>query len=101
MAISTAPCESCDFDPGIHRAVHVLQAAGVETFESCQGGSDHSYPAPAVRFGVGRPEEGWKALAVCLTFEFPVLRLRLCWDVEHGHVPTGPYWEIVFSKPLD
>jgi hypothetical protein len=90
-----------DLDPGIERAVRALQDAGCETFESCQGGAGHSYPDPAIRFGVGRPEEGWKALAVCLTLGYPVLRLRLCWDVEHGHVPTGPYWEIVFSKSID
>ncbi len=28
--------------------VEVLRAAGVETFESCEGGAGHSYPEPTV-----------------------------------------------------
>jgi hypothetical protein len=88
-------------DPGIERAVRTLMDAGVETFESCQGGPGHCFPEPTIRFGVGRPEEGWKALAVCLTFGYPVLRLATYWNIEHGHVPTGPYWELVFSRPPD
>jgi hypothetical protein len=31
-------------DPGIRRYVEVLNEAGVETFESCQGGEGHAYP---------------------------------------------------------
>jgi hypothetical protein len=37
-------------DPGIAPAVLVLRDAGVETFESCEGGEGHSYPEPTVRF---------------------------------------------------
>jgi len=44
-------------DPGIARYVEVLRLAGVETYESCQGGPDperpdrgHAYPEPTVRF---------------------------------------------------
>lgn len=101
MAISTELCEGCALDPGIHRAVHALQAAGVETFKSCQGGTGHCFPDPTIRFGVGRPEEGWKALAECLTLGYPVLRLALYWNIEHGHIPIGAYWELVFSNAFD
>jgi hypothetical protein len=88
-------------DPGIERIVRTLMDAGVETFESCEGGPGHAFTEPTVRFGAGRPEEGWQALAVCLTFGYPVLRLATYWNIEHGHVPTGPYWELVFSRLPD
>ena|SRR5579864_7641405 len=87
-------------DAGIARAVRVLQEHGVETFESCEGGPGHAFAEPTIRFGVGRPEEGWKALAVCLTFGYPVLRLGIYWNIEHRHVPVGPYWELVFREPI-
>ena len=37
-------------DVGIARIVQTLQEAGVETFESCQGGEGHIFPRPTVRF---------------------------------------------------
>ena len=37
-------------DPGIAHIVWVLQEAGVETFESCQGGDGHAFDRPTVRF---------------------------------------------------
>lgn len=84
-------------DKGIRKAVDVLQAHGIETFESCEGGRGHSYPEPAVRFH-GGPSEGWKALAACLEVDLPVLSLRRYWHVlDHTDV-TGPHWEIVFRK---
>lgn len=32
-------------DPGIRQAVEILSGAGVETFESCEGGGRHAYPS--------------------------------------------------------
>ena len=52
-----------ELDPGIAAYVDALRDAGVETFESCEGGSGHAYPEPTVRFG-GGPGEGFRALAV-------------------------------------
>lgn len=49
-------------DPGIERAVSVLRAAGIETFESCEGGAGHAYPQPTVRFH-GNRAEGLRGLA--------------------------------------
>lgn len=41
---TVVPYES--LDDGIREAVRVLAQAGVETFESCQGGDGHAYPEP-------------------------------------------------------
>jgi hypothetical protein len=41
-----------DLDPGIRQAVRILREAGVETFESCEGGERHAYPEPTVRCAV-------------------------------------------------
>jgi hypothetical protein len=48
-------------DPGVRRYVDVLDAAGVETYESCEGGEGHSYAEPAVRF-YGERGQGFRAL---------------------------------------
>jgi len=84
-------------DAGIRRAVQVLMDAEVETFESCEGGSGHSYPEPTVRF-CGR-NAGWRALSACLDNGLPVLAIRRIWPVIRNE-PTGPYWEIVFRERL-
>jgi len=86
-------------DPGIERAVGLLQGAGVETFESCEGGAGHTYTEPTVRFR-GTPEAGWRALGVCLAYGLPVLALRRVWYVLDRNEPTGPDWEIVFRRQL-
>lgn len=84
-------------DPGIADAVRRLQASGIETFESCEGGLGHAYPEPTVRFH-GTPEAGWRAVSVCLAYGLPVLSLRRVWDVLERNEPTGPYWEITFRE---
>jgi len=81
-------------DPGIQRAVITLKEAGIETFESCQGGEGHAYPEPTVRFH-GDRSEGFRALAAVLTAGLPVSGLRRAWPVIEGE-PTGPYWELTF-----
>ena len=82
-------------DPEIVAVVQVLKAAGVETFESCQGGHGHSYPEPTVRFH-GHRAEGLRALAVAIERGLPVRTLRRIWTIDDGE-PTGPYWELVFN----
>ena len=37
-------------DDGIREAVRILAEAGIETFESCQGGDGHAYSEPTIRF---------------------------------------------------
>ena len=58
-----------ELDPGIGRIVNILRLNGVETYESCEGGSGHSSPEPFVRFhgSVGNGE-GIRALGVALLY---------------------------------
>src|SRR5205814_7266109 len=86
-----------DLDPGIRRYVEVLQAAGVETFESCEGGKGHAFAEPTIRFH-GERAEGFKALSVALQHGLQVSSLRRTWPVRDGE-PTGPWWEIVLVPP--
>lgn len=85
-------------DPGIAKAVEIMRAGGVETYESCEGGKGHSYAEPTVAFH-GHPAAGWHALGVCLEHGLRVKELRRVWTVLDEHEPTGPYWHIVFWKP--
>jgi len=81
-------------DPGIRVAVSILQAADVETFESCEGGSGHTYPEPTVRFH-GYQAEGFRALSVAMDAGLPVKEVRRVWPLIEDE-PTGPWWELVF-----
>jgi len=87
-------------DPGIRDAVECLQRSGVETFESCEGGTGHAYTEPTVRFR-GTPEAGWRAVAVCFANGLPIVCLRRVWYVLDANEPTGPDWEIVFRQRTD
>ena len=83
-------------DPGIRRAVDVLDAKGIETFESCEGGDGHAFPRPTVRF-YGQRGEGFRALSIALDHGFDVRDLRRYWQVIDGE-PSGPYWELSFRS---
>lgn len=96
--VAHALCPHMPVDAGIVRAVSVLNAAGVETFESCEGGSGHCFPEPTVRFHGGR-HAGWHALAAAQEVELPVLALRRVWSIDDGE-PDGPFWEMVFRRKL-
>ena len=85
-------------DKGIAPYVKILVEAGIETFESCQGGKGHAYPEPTIRF-YGDRSEGFRALAVIIQQQLPINALRRIWTVDEGE-PTGPYWEVVFDRPL-
>src|SRR5213594_2830084 len=83
-------------DPGIRLAVEILINAGIETFESCEGGPGHSYSEPTVRFHGERPE-GFKALSVAMyDGRLKVIALRRVWPIQDGE-PVGPWWELVFA----
>jgi hypothetical protein len=81
-------------DKGIAQAVIALRNAGVETFESCEGGIGHSYSEPTVRFHGGRAE-GFRALAAAMQAGLNVADLRRVWPINDGE-PTGPWWELTF-----
>lgn len=98
----THPGDAFDppLDPQIVTPVVVLRAAGIETFESCQGGPGHAYPQRTVRFH-GDRSEGYRALAVVLgKFGLQVTELRRVWPIVDGE-PTGPWWELTFSPTTD
>jgi hypothetical protein len=82
-------------DPGVARYVDVLDRAGVETFESCEGGVGHSYAEPAIRF-YGARGEGFRALALALDNGLPVRAVRRIWTVDGDGSPEGPFWELAF-----
>jgi hypothetical protein len=75
-------------DRGIRKAVERLQACGIETFESCEGGDGHAFPEPTIRF------------YVCLAYGLPILALRRVWYVLDSNEPTGPHWEVVFREQV-
>lgn len=90
-------------DPGIAPWVEILRAHRVETFESCQGGSDperpdrgHAYPEPTIAFH-GGPSAGVHAYHVARQHGLPVAAIRRVWK-EVDHELTGPVWEIVFMR---
>jgi hypothetical protein len=85
-------------DAGIRDAVKRLQASGIETFESCEGGKGHAFTEPTIRFH-GTPEAGWRALGICLAYGLPILSLRRVWYVLDRNEPSGPHWEITFRTP--
>lgn len=82
-------------DAGIRDAVFTLRAAGIETFESCEGGEGHSFDEPTIRFH-GHKAEGFRALAAALQAGLRVSELRRVWSILDGE-PTGPCWEITFA----
>jgi hypothetical protein len=85
-------------DPGIREAVLILRRAGVETIESCEGGSGHAYPEPTIRFQ-GSHWEGYRAFAVAMEHGLPVLALRYTYPTSNGHL-QAPCWEMVFDAGL-
>jgi|SRR5579864_4148120 len=85
-------------DRGISYAVKVLRDHGVETFESCEGGTGHAFLEPTVRFHGGR-DAGFLALGYAIANGLPVQEIRRYWQVVDGE-PVGPHWEMTFG-PVD
>lgn len=94
VAASFAPETEMAIDAGILQAVCVLRSAGIETFESCEGGDGHAMPEPTVRFH-GNAWAGHKAFATAMEHGLPVLALRRSYSVIDGNL-EGPWWEITF-----
>jgi hypothetical protein len=93
-AESYDPQRDKQLDAGITRHVELLLSAGVETFESCQGGTGHAFHEPTVRF-FGDRSVGFKALAAAMQNDLHPSELRRVWPINDGE-PTGPWWEITF-----
>lgn len=83
-------------DPGIVRAVRALVEAGIQTYESCEGGPGHSRDRPTVMFR-GSQFAGWEALGVAMRVGLPVRAIQRVWSIIDGE-PVGPDWEIVFHR---
>ena len=100
--MSTSLKHRKEYDPpldlGIEPYVRILGEAGIETYESCEGGSGHCYHEPTVRFH-GERSEGFRALAVAQTHAFPVSSLRRIYEVIDGE-PVGPTWEMTFHNKI-
>ena len=101
MPTEEVPCVDVEraiagrLDEGIRDAVMVLRSAGIETFESCQGGDGHAFLEPTIRFH-GHRAEGFKALAVAIEAGLRVSELRRVWPILDGE-PTGPCWEMTLT----
>lgn len=89
-----APDVDMEIDPGVRRWVLILRSAGVETFESCQGGEGHAMPEPTIKF-FGSSWAGYAAFAVAMEHGMPVLDLRRTYSVIDGQL-QGPWWEMTF-----
>jgi hypothetical protein len=84
-------------DPGILPIVKILYEEGIETTESCQGGSGHAFPVPTVKFS-GEINEGWRALSIVLAYDLKPTRLRRTYYILDKE-PVGPEWEMTFKLP--
>ena len=87
-----------DLDDGIRAVVLELRRHGIETVESCQGGSGHCLAEPTVRFS-GDKTEGYRAVSLALQSGFKVSELRRVWPVIDSEL-TGPYWDLTFCQNL-
>lgn len=85
-------------DEGISQAVKVLMRAGIETYESCEGGEGHSYYEPTVRFHGNQGAAG-EALTVAMNHGLPVSNIKRVWTIQDGE-SVGPTWEMVFYKKI-
>ncbi|MBY0275360.1 hypothetical protein K2Z84_08465 [Candidatus Binatia bacterium] len=81
-------------DRWIGFAVKVLRDAGIETYESCEGGKGHAFPEPTIRFH-GTSTTGFHAFNIAMEHALPVYAVRRAWSVTDGEL-TGPNWEMVF-----
>lgn len=83
-------------DAGIKRYVQILHDAGIDTYESCEGGDGHAFTEPTVRFH-GDRWEGFRALSIAKQNDLPVLAIKRTWPIVDGE-PTGPCWELTFHQ---
>lgn len=85
-------------DKGIRKAVGILMANEVETFESCQGGAGHCFPEPTIHF-YGNKNEGIRVAYICLQENLPIFKIGRAFHVSGGEITT-PFWEVVFISRI-
>lgn len=89
-------------DSGIRFAVRVLHAAGIETCQSCQGGSGHSYPEPTVDMLAGPDSaDGFAAVAALQRYGLPVFTIGLVWSLDRSGTPYDRLWRVTFSRTME
>lgn len=86
-------------DVGIAHYVAILRSQGIETCESCEGGTGHAFPEPTINF-FGQAGEGLRAVAAAMTYGLPIAELRRVWSVQDSEL-VGPLWAITFRTKSD
>jgi hypothetical protein len=91
-------------DPLILPAVEILNKHGFETFESCQGGENHCFPEPTVRF-YGDEFDLVRAFEICECHNIAVLAAKRVFrktdfykdnKLRAGFIWDKPFNEITF-----
>ncbi len=88
-----------ELDKGIAPFVAILSDAGIETYESCEGGAGHAFAEPTIYFH-GDHSEGFKVLAIALQHALPISEIRRFWSIDDLQ-PVGPNWAITFFKKTE
>jgi len=96
-------------DKGIKEAVRILNENGFITFESCEGGTGHTYSEPTVRFW-GNEFDCIRALEICEAYNLCVLEVKRVFRkvdqylkekgklLSIGMVWDKPFNEIIFMR---
>ena len=67
------------YDPGIARPVCLLQQAGIDTVQSCEGGKGHSTHEPTIWFR-GKKKEAKFVLKMAIELSWPISRVLREWN---------------------
>lgn len=87
-------------DLGIRDAVAALNAAGLPTCQSCEGGDGHAYKRPTVDVlaETALPDDGAAILRAALRAGLPVRDVGLSWTVRDGQA-VEPVWRVTLTAP--
>ena len=83
-------------DKGIALYVVTLRSGGIETFQSCEGGTGHAFTEPTVEFH-GDSSEGYKALAIAIQYGLPVCELRRVHKISDNSIKET-CWAMTFWR---
>jgi hypothetical protein len=105
--MANRPKVSSELDPGIRKAVRILQETGIQTLSSCQGRNRPGYSPerdgphhgdwPYVIIH-GTAAHAFIAMGAALKEGLPVRSIEQSWFVypEAPATPIGPQWRITF-----
>lgn len=85
-----------DMDPGIRYPVRLLNAHGIPTDESCQGGEGHACPRPCIFMPEPR---AFEAMNVLQNAGVEVREVASIWSVDDG-VPNERRWRLVLRRAM-